>query len=103
MLECEQIFIILFAKRKKPYNPFTRSEVPKAAAACCEEFGQVFYVFAMAANPMLAAPLVASYCIVSVVLGHIFLKERLGKIQYVSVFVLIAAVVMFGISESMAG
>ena len=89
-------WIYLWIREGKPYNPFARSERPKALAACCEEFGQVFYVFAMSRNPVVAAPIVASYCIVSVLLGHVFLKEKLKPAQYACILAVIAGIVIIG-------
>lgn len=89
-------WIFLWIREGKPYNPFARSERPKALAACCEEFGQVFYVFAMSRNPVVAAPIVASYCIVSVLLGHLFLKEKLKPAQYACILAVIAGIVVIG-------
>ena len=89
-------WIFLWIREKKPYNPFAKTERPKALAACCEEFGQVFYVFAMARNPVVAAPIVASYCIVSVLLGHLFLKEKLKPAQYACILAVIAGIVIIG-------
>lgn len=87
----------------RAYNPFTKSELAtKGAAALFEEFGQIFYVFAMAKNPVLAAPVVASYCIVSVILSRIFLKEKLEKSQYICVTLVIVGIVILGISEGLA-
>lgn len=92
-------WIFLWFKEKKPYNPFAAKERGKGVAAVCEEFGQIFYVYAMAEKPVLAAPMVASYCIVSVLLSRIFLKEKLEPSQYSCVFAVIAGIVMLGISE----
>ena len=89
-------WIFLWVREKKPYNPFTKTERPKALAACCEEFGQVFYVFAMARNPVVAAPMVASYCVVSVLLGHLFLKEKLKPAQYACIAAVIAGIIVIG-------
>ena len=95
-------FIFLWIKNKKPYNPFRKSEVNKGIAACCEEFGQVFYVYAMAAKPVLAAPMVGSYCIISVILSRIFIKEKLKPSQTVCVILVIVGIVMLGIAEGLA-
>ncbi|MBP9988333.1 MAG: EamA family transporter [Ruminococcus sp.] len=92
-------WIFLLIKNKKAYNPFEKRELKKGAAAVCEEFGQVFYVYAMAAKPVLAAPMVASYCIFSVILSRIFIKEKLKSSQYACVFSVISGIVMLGISE----
>ena len=96
-------WIFLYIKQKKAYNPFAKKELTtKGVAALCEEFGQIFYVYAMAKNPVLAAPMIASYCIVSVILSRIFLKEKLKASQYMCVLLVIAGIVMLGISEGLA-
>ncbi len=95
-------WIFLWIREKKPYNPFARTEGPKALAACCEEFGQVFYVFAMSRNPMVAAPMVASYCVVSVLLGHLFLKEKLKPLQYVCILAVIAGIIILGVLDGIS-
>lgn len=96
-------WIYILFKSGKPYNPFAACEIKsKGAAALFEEFGQIFYVFAMAANPVLSAPIVASYCIVSVILSRIFLKEKLSKAQYLCVLLVIIGIVILGISEGLA-
>ena len=83
-------------------NHFTLEISEKGVAALFEEFGQVFYVYAMAKKPMLAAPMIASYCIVSVILSRIFLKEKLKASQYACVITVIIGIVMLGISEGLA-
>ena len=95
-------WIYIFWKTKKPYNPFTKKESPKLIASACEEFGQIFYVYAMADNPVIAAPVIASYCVVSVILSAVFLKERLKKPQYASVVLVILGIIMLGISEGLS-
>ena len=93
-------WIYMLIKNKKPYNPFGNKEM--AVAACAEEFGQIFYVFAMARNPVLSAPMIACYCIVSVILGRIVLKEKLTKSQYACVIAVIIGIALLGISEGLA-
>ena len=96
-------WVFLWIKEKKPYNPFAKHElVNKGPAALCEEFGQVFYVFAMAGKPIVAAPMVASYCIVSLLLGRLILKEKLRSAQYICVAAVVVGIVLLGISEGLA-
>ena len=95
-------YVFLWIKEKKPYNPFAKKEWPKAAASVAEQFGQVFYVFAMSRNPVLAAPVVAAYCIVSVILSHIFLKERLKRNQYLAIILVVAGILVLGVSEGLS-
>ena len=96
-------WIFLWIKEKKPYNPFNAHDLKtNLPAAIFEQFGQIFYVYAMALKPMLAAPMVASYCIVSVILSRIFLKEKLKKNQYACILAVIIGIVILGISEGIA-
>ena len=89
----------MLIKTKKAYNPFAKSEKYKGIAALCEECGQFFYVYAMAARPVLAAPVVASYCIVSVLLSRAVVKEKLKASQYLCVAAVIIGIVLMGIAE----
>ncbi|MBQ7566724.1 MAG: EamA family transporter [Oscillospiraceae bacterium] len=96
-------WLFLLLKTKKAYNPLTGHEIrTQGVAACFEEFGQVFYVFAMSRNPVVAAPMVASYCIVSVILSRIFLREKLTAAQYACVAAVIVGIVLLGVSEGLA-
>lgn len=97
------IWFVMLIKNKKAYNPFRLSEIKtKGTAAVFEQFGQIFYVFAMARKPMLAAPMIASYCIVSVILSRLIIKEKLEKSQYACVIAVIVGIVILGISEGLA-
>ena len=93
-------WLYMLVKTKKAYNPFKSKHMPVAALA--EQFGQIFYVFAMSRNPVLTAPMIACYCIVSVILGRIVLKEKLTKAQYACVIAVILGIALLGISEGLA-
>ncbi len=75
---------------------------PRTAAAVCEAGGQITYVYAMSGNGMVAAPMIASYCVASVVLARIFLKEKLTVKQYLMVFCVFAGILLLGIAEGLA-
>ena len=92
-------WLYMLIKNKKPYSPFEDKQM--SVAACAEQFGQIFYVFAMSRNPVLAAPMVACYCIVSVILGRIVLKEKLKPSQYACVVCVIIGIALLGISEGL--
>lgn len=96
------VWVYMLLKTGKPYNPFMKREMPKCTAAICEEFGQIFYIFAMASRPMLAAPMVASYCIVSVLLSRIFLREKLPREQIFFIVSVIIGILLLGISEGIS-
>ena len=96
-------WIFLLIREKKAYNPFAKPEwKTRFPAALFEQFGQIFYVYALAENPVVAAPMVASYCIVSAILSRIFLKEKLKASQYACIIAVIAGIVMMGIADGLA-
>ena len=70
--------------------------VIKLAAALCETAGQFAYVFAIGANAIVAAPMISSYCIMSLVWSRIFLKEKLSKAQYAVIAVAAVGIAILG-------
>ena len=71
-------------------------------AALFETAGQASYVYAMSGNGVVAAPMIASYSIVSLLLSRIFLKEKLSLWQYVAVGAVIIGIALLGITEGLA-
>ena len=54
----------------------------KIAAGLLETAGQFTYVYAMSGNGAIAAPIISSVCVVSLLLSRIVLKEKLEPTQY---------------------
>lgn len=71
----------------------------KALAAVCETAGQLTYVYAMSGNGAIAAPILSSVCVVSLLLSRIFLKEKLTKKQYVFITIIIVGILMLAVLE----
>lgn len=71
----------------------------KALAAVCETAGQLTYVYAMSGNGAIAAPILSSVCVVSLVLSRIFLKEKLTKKQYAFIAIIIIGILMLAVIE----
>jgi drug/metabolite transporter (DMT)-like permease len=80
-----------------------KDEYPKGIAAVCETAGQFAYVYAIAANPVGAAPVISAYCVFSVVWSSIFLKEKLSWKHYAALVAVITGIVIMGIAEGLAG
>ena len=74
-------------------------ERDRGAAAIFETTGQYFYVFAMSRNAIIAAPLVASYSVFSVLLSRIFLREKLTRKQYLIIMTVMIGIALLAISE----
>lgn len=94
---CAAIAFIYLKVKKVPFNLF--SEKDKGIAALFETTGQFFYVFAMAQNAIIVAPLIASYSVFSVLLSRLFLKERLRAKQYAAVSLVLVGIAMLALSE----
>ncbi|GJM73997.1 hypothetical protein HMSSN036_62130 [Paenibacillus macerans] len=89
---------LVFVKKQR-FNLFR--ERVKGYAAIFETTGQFFYVFAMSGNAIISAPLIASYSIFSVILSRIFLKERLGKLQYGVIVLVMIGIALLGLADEL--
>ncbi|MGN1061494.1 MAG: EamA family transporter, partial [Candidatus Scatosoma sp.] len=69
----------------------------RLGAAVFETAGQFTYVYAMSGQAVVAAPMVAAYSIVSMVLSRIFLKEKLNWKQYLCIAAVMTGVILLGI------
>ena len=77
-----------------------KMEAPKYVGAIFETIGQVFYIYALASGESaLAAPIIASYCMVSVLWSRLFLKEKLSWKHYVCIAVTFAGILNMGIYD----
>ena len=90
------LFIFMKWKRVKFELP---KQKDKVVAAICETAGQLTYVYAMSGNGAIAAPILSSVCVVSLILSRIFLKEKLTKKQYLFICIIIVGILMLAILE----
>ena len=74
-------------------------EKDKFLAAIFETCGQFFYVFAMSGNSTISASIVGSYCILSMILSRIFLKEKLSFKKYIALGVAIIGLIILCILD----
>ena len=90
------LFIFMKAKGVKFELPQQRDKI---IAAICETGGQLTYVYAMSGNGAIAAPILSSVCVVSLLLSRIFLKEKLTKKQYLFIGIIIVGILMLAVLE----
>ena len=90
------LFIFMKCKGVKFELP---QQKDKVVAAVCETAGQLTYVYAMSGNGAIAAPILSSVCVVSLVLSRIFLKEKLTKKQYLFIGIIIVGILMLAVLE----
>lgn len=78
-----------------------KREAPKYTGAIFETAGQFAYIYALAdtAHAALAAPIISSYCVASVLWSRIFLKEKLSVRHYGSILIVVAGIVILGILD----
>ena len=90
------VYTCVFKKQKL----VPKMELPKYIGAGFETAGQLAYIYALASGESaLAAPIIASYCMVSVLWSRLFLKEKLSWKHYVCIFVTFAGIVIMGIYD----
>jgi drug/metabolite transporter (DMT)-like permease len=92
------IWFYMMIVKKYKYNPFQEEEMIRCGAATGETLGTMAFIFAASINPVLTAPITSLYCLVTIVLARVFLKERLNRKQYKSLAFLIVGIILFGIS-----
>lgn len=85
--------------KKKRVKLTIKNEKPKVIAAIFETIGQFFYVYAMSANSVITAPVIGSYCILSLLWSRIFLKEKLSKKHYLAISLVIIGIIILGILD----
>ncbi len=100
-LICYEFTFLLFALfatiflKKKNETIIIPEEKEKFLAAIFETAGQFFYVFAMAGNSTISASIVGSYCILSMILSSIFLKEKLSLKKYIALgFAIVGLIIL---------
>ena len=92
MAVCAFIYVVIIKKQKITLS----KEKPKMLAALCETAGQFAYVFAIGANAIVAAPMISSYCIASLLWSRLLLKEKLSKAQYLVIAIAAVGIVILG-------
>ena len=96
-------FIYVFVIKKETFKGLKlREEGPKGIAAICETAGQFAYVYALAANPVGAAPIICAYCVVSSLWSGIFLKERHSWKHYAALVLVFGGIIVMGVAEGLA-
>ncbi len=95
------LFIYVYLIKKEKI--IQKKQSPRLGAAVLETAGQFTYVRAMSGNGIIAAPMIAAYSIVSIILSRIFLKEKLPLKQYLAVGTIIVGVIILGVLEGLGG
>lgn len=90
------IYTVIIKKQKL----LPKVEGPKYVGAAFETAGQLAYIYALASGESaLAAPIIASYCMASVLWSRLFLKEKLSRKHYTCILVTFAGILIMGIYD----
>ena len=93
--------LFLFMKSKKvKFGPVTQHK-DKILAAVFETAGQFTYVYALGGVDAIAAPILSSVCVVSMLLSRIFLKEKLSRKTYACIAVVIFGILLLAVAEEL--
>lgn len=92
-------FVYTVLIRKQRLLP--KQEAPKYVGAIFETAGQLAYIYALADSEHVAmsAPIISSYCAVSVLWSRLFLKEKLSFKHYIAIAVTVAGIILMGVFD----
>ena len=93
------LFIFMKSKKVK-FGPVPQHK-DKILAAVFETAGQFTYVYALGGQDAIAAPILSSVCVVSLLLSRIFLKEKLNWKTYVFIGIVIIGILLLAVAEEL--
>ena len=91
----------VFGKNENGKFGMVAQHQDKLLAAVFETAGQFTYVYALGGVDAVAAPILSSVCVVSLLLSRIFLKEKLSWKTYVFIAVVIIGILLLAVSEEL--
>jgi len=95
------LILFIFMKVKGVKFGSVPKHKDKILAAVFETAGQFTYVYALGGVDAVAAPILSSVCVVSLLLSRIFLKEKLSWKTYAFITVVIIGILLLAISEEL--
>ena len=93
--------LFIFMKAKKVTFGPVKQHKDKILAAVFETAGQFTYVYALGGVDAVAAPILSSVCVVSLLLSRIFLKEKLNWKTYAFIAVVIVGILLLAVAEEL--
>ncbi len=95
------LILFIFMKSKKVKFGSVPQHKDKILAAVFETAGQFTYVYALGGVDAVAAPILSSVCVVSLLLSRIFLKEKLSWKTYLFIGIVIIGILLLAVSEEL--
>ena len=95
------LILFIFMKSKGVKFGGVPQHKDKILAAVFETAGQFTYVYALGGVDAVAAPILSSVCIISLLLSRIFLKEKLNWKTYAFITVVILGILLLAVAEEL--
>ena len=95
------LILFIFMKSKKVKFGGVPQHKDKILAAVFETAGQFTYVYALGGVDAVAAPILSSVCVISLLLSRIFLKEKLNWKTYAFIAVVIVGILLLAVAEEL--
>lgn len=94
------VFCFIYTVLIKKQPLVAKVERPKYIGAIFETAGQLAYIYALASGESaLAAPIISSYCVASVLWSRLFLKEKLSWKHYACIATTIVGIIIMGVYD----
>ena len=93
--------LFIFMKSKGVKFGAVPQHKDKILAAVFETAGQFTYVYALGGVDAVAAPILSSVCVISLLLSRIFLKEKLNWKTYAFIAVVIVGILLLAVAEEL--
>lgn len=93
------VIVYLYLRYRKHEKKILNNTKNEWIAAVLETLGQFTYVYAIADNSIITIPVIACYSSVSVLLAHIFLKEKLTIYQHIAIIIIMTGIAVLAIAE----
>ena len=93
--------LFIFMKSKGVKFGAVPQHKDKILAAVFETAGQFTYVYALGGVDAVAAPILSSVCVISLLLSRIFLKEKLNWKTYAFITVVIVGILLLAVAEEL--
>ncbi len=85
---------LLLIKEHDVYHPLKKENLPRLLGSVTDNIGIVFYSYAMAIDSISTDPVLAVYPVFSMIGGRIFMKEKVSRLQYISVLLIVVGSIL---------
>lgn len=89
------LYFLLWVLEKKPYNPFQKRECSRILGVGLDTIATVTWMLAVTLNQIYTSIIINTYCIMTLILSRVLLKEKFGRKETTLIIAIIFSVVSF--------